>query len=144
IGERGRETLDAALAKQGYVFARVEGRASLSDDGTRASLSYEVVPGPLVRVGNLLIQGLERSDPELVRGQVSLQEGAPLDPDQLRVTQRNLLSLGHFRQVAVRPVAPEVREPVKDVLVEVRERPRAEGRLGIGYFLAEGPRVTSE
>lgn len=144
IGERGRETLDAALAKLGYVFARVEGRAGLSEDGTRASLTYEVTPGPLVRVGNLLIQGLVRSDPELVRGQVSLQEGAPLDPDQLRVTQRNLLSLGHFRQVAVRPVAPEVREPVKDVLVEVRERPRAEGRLGLGYFLAEGPRVTSE
>jgi outer membrane protein assembly factor BamA len=144
LGERVRATLDDALARNGYVFAQVEGRASLSADGTLALLRYEVEPGPQVHVGKVVLKGLERTDPELVRGQLSLVEGSPLDPEQLRVTQRNLSLLGHFRQVTVRPVAPEVREPVKDVVVEVRERPRAEGQVAAGYFVAEGPRLLVE
>ena len=144
LGEQGRSALDDALARQGYVFAQVEGRAQLSADGTRAQLRYDVLPGPQVRVGRVLIRGLQRSDEALVRRQLPLSEGVLLDPDQLRVAQRNLLSLGHFRQVTVRPVAAEVEEPVKDVLVEVRERPRAEGQLALGYFVAEGPRVLAE
>ena len=97
-----RATLDAELARNGYVFAQVEGRASLSEDGTRARLRYEVEPGPRVHVGKVLLKGLERTDPELVRGQLSLVEGSPLDPEQLRVTQRNLSLFGHFRQVTLR------------------------------------------
>ena len=41
-------------------------------------------------------------------------------------------------------MAPELREPVKDVVIEVRERPRAEGQVAVGYFVAEGPRLLVE
>ncbi|MCI0569348.1 MAG: BamA/TamA family outer membrane protein [Myxococcaceae bacterium] len=139
--ERGRAAVDQALTRRGHLFAEVQSDVKLSEDGAKAHVRFVLQAGPRVRVGKVLFTGLERSDEGLLRANLTLREGEVLDPEQLFESQRNLVLLGLFRQVAVRLASPETVEPVKDVVVEVRERPRMEGDVAFGYFLAEGPRL---
>ena len=45
-----------------------------------------------------------------MRSNVSVKEGAVLDPENLLITQRDLTLLGAFRTVAVRLIAPKPEE----------------------------------
>jgi outer membrane protein insertion porin family len=102
------------------------------------------VPGPAVKVGEVVVRGLQRTDEGLVRANLHLAPGAPLDPEALFDSQRELLLLGLFRTASVRLISPDTPEPVKDVVVELRERPRLSGSVGLGYSLEDGPRLTGD
>jgi len=140
--EQARANLSRALGHRGYLFAKVASDPGLSADGTRADVRFAVESGPQVKVGQVILQGLKRTDPALVRANLAFRSGDLLDPDQLFDTQRALVLLGLFRQVAVRLIEPEAVEPTKDVVVELKERPRLFGEVGGGYSLADGPRIT--
>lgn len=139
--EQARLDLARALGRRGYLFARIEPDAQVSSTGTDVRVVLRMEPGPQVRVGKVLIQGLHRTVDRVVRANVKVREGEVLDPEDLFDTQRNLVLLGIFRTVAVRLLGPDTVEPMKDVVVEVVERPRMSGEIGGGYFLAEGPRL---
>jgi outer membrane protein assembly factor BamA len=59
-------------------------------------------------------------------------------------SQAALLRLGAFRSVGLRLQDPEVPEPVKDLVVEVAERPWQYVATGAGYSIANGPRLGLE
>ena len=139
--ERDRLARVRALGRKGYLFAKVEARTDVSADGREARVVFRAEPGPQVHVGQIILQGLGRTEPATVRANLKLREGEVLDPEALFETQRALVLLGIFRQVTVRLLAPETVEPTKDVVVEVRERPRIDGEVAGGYFLVDGPRV---
>ncbi|MHB8876663.1 MAG: POTRA domain-containing protein [Myxococcaceae bacterium] len=139
--EQARLSLTRALGRRGYLFARVEPQAEVSASGTDVRVVLQMQPGPQVRVGKVLLHGLQRTVERVVRSTLKVKEGEVLDPEDLFDTQRDLVLMGIFRTVAVRLLAPETPEPVKDVVVEVVERPRMSGEIGGGYFLAEGPRL---
>ncbi len=138
--ERSRNALLRSLARKGYLFARVDSSTKVSPDGREATVAFELAPGPQVRVGEVLLKGLERTNEEVVLRALEVKKGEPIDPEKLFETQRNLVLLGVFRTAQVRLSSPERVEPVKDVEIEVKEMPRLSGETGMGYFLAEGPR----
>lgn len=140
--EQARVNLARSLGREGYLFAQVAADPGLSPDGTRAQVRFSVQSGPRVKVGQVILKGLKRTDPALVRANLAFGEGDVLDPDRLFDSQRALVLLGLFRQVAVRLIEPEAVEPTKDVVVELKERPRLFGEIGGGYSLADGPRIT--
>ncbi|HET9450206.1 MAG TPA: POTRA domain-containing protein, partial [Aggregicoccus sp.] len=139
--ERDRLALVRALGRRGYLFAKVEAQTDVSADGREARVAFRAEPGPQVRVGQIILQGLGRTEESTVRANLKLREAEVLDPEALFETQRSLVLLGIFRQVTVRLLAPETVEPTKDVVVEVRERPRIDGEVAGGYFLVDGPRL---
>ncbi|AGC47622.1 OMP85 family outer membrane protein [Myxococcus stipitatus DSM 14675] len=140
--EAARLSLERGLAQQGYLFAKVTTEASVGEDGTSATVVFRADAGPQVKVGKVLVQGLTRTDPDLVMANLDLEEGKPLAPDALLEGQRRLARLGLFRQVDVALADPARREPTKDVVVTVHERPRLDGQVSGGYFLVDGPRIT--
>ena len=135
-----RQQLLRELARLGHLYGVVEPAWSV-DDAARVQLVLKVSAGPQVKVGNVIVRGLARTAEPVVREQLEVRSGDALDPGRLYTSQKNLLALGIFRTADVRILSPEVREPVKDVLVEVRESARLSGEFGLGYFLAEGPRI---
>ncbi|HYO72263.1 MAG TPA: POTRA domain-containing protein [Archangium sp.] len=137
--ERGRQALVTELGRKGYLFARAEVAPNLSGGGV--SVLYRLEPGPQVTVGRILVRGTSRTNEEVVRATVRLEQDEVLNPDKLFESQRRLTLLNIFRQTTVRLEKPDVPEASKDVVVEVRERPRWEGEVAGGYFLAEGPRL---
>jgi outer membrane protein insertion porin family len=137
-------SLTRALSRTGYLFAHVEGESSIESDGRDARIFFRITPGPRVRVGKIIIRGLSRTDEAMVRANLVVREGDVLDPEELFESQRNLVLLGIFRTVAVRLISPESPEEAKDVMVEVRERPRVSGALSGGFSLVDGPRMVAE
>jgi outer membrane protein insertion porin family len=142
--EDTRRALERALGREGYLFARVDGESSLSVDGRDARVFFRVEPGPRVRVGQVIVRGTKRTDEGVIRANLVVREGSVLDPEALFESQRNLVLLGLFRNVAVKLISPEVVEATKDVVVEVRERPRMAGEIGGGYSLVDGPRLMGD
>jgi len=132
------------LGRASYLFAQVTARPGFSADRTSAEPVLVVDSGPAVRVGQVVVRGLQRTDEALVRANLKIAPGAPLDPEALFESQRELLLLGLFRTVSVRLISPDTPEPVKDVVVELRERPQLSGSIGVGYSLEDGPRIIGD
>jgi len=137
-------TTQRRLGRGSYLFAQVTGQANFSADRTSAEPVLVVESGPAVRVGQVVVRGLQRTDEALVRANLKMTPGAPLDPEALFESQRELLLLGLFRTASVRLISPDTPEPVKDVVVEVRELPRLSGSIGVGYSLEDGPRIIGD
>jgi len=132
------------LGRASYLFAQVEVIPQLSAGGQSARVVVRTKPGPAVRVGQVVVRGLVRTDERLVRHNLVVKAGGPLDPEDVYASQANLLALGIFRQVSVTLLNPDAEEPVKDVLVEARERPLISGSGGLGYSTVDGPRVVGD
>jgi outer membrane protein insertion porin family len=129
------------LSRRGYLYAEVEATFSLDLTGRHADCVMNVKAGPQVRVRRVLPDGALRTHEDVLLAQATMIEGQPLDSESLFTTQSNLLGTGIFRTVEVETLEPERREPLKTVLLKVKERPRISGEVGLGYFLAEGPRI---
>lgn len=139
--DEGRTLIIRSIGRAGYLFAKVQVESTLSDDGENARVVFKIDSGPRVSVGQVIVRGIVRTHEELIRRNVSLRTGDLLSPDELLESQRALVLLGIFRQVAVRLIAPDTVEGVKDVVVEVKELPRLVPEVNVGYSLADGPRV---
>jgi outer membrane protein assembly factor BamA len=141
--ERARQNLEREVARQGYLFARVVVEAQPeAADPRYVKVQLHVEPGPQVRVGRIIVQGLTRTDERTLRGYLELETGRMLDLEKLAEGRRRLARLNIFRQVEVQLREPNRREEIKDILVTVQERPRIDGEVSGGYFLVDGPRVT--
>ncbi|HYV43876.1 MAG TPA: POTRA domain-containing protein [Myxococcaceae bacterium] len=139
--ERGRKELLQRLAREGYLYSRVDPDTRISGDGSEMDVVYRVDPGPQVRVGQVLLRRADKSDRQMVLANFPLKSGDVLTPERLLDSQRALTNLGAYRQVAVRLVQPEQAEPRKDVTVELTERPTTEGEVGVGLSAVDGPRI---
>lgn len=139
--EASRSAVFRLFGRRGYLFSRVEPDIRLSEDKREASVAFQIEPGPQVRVGSIIVKGLNRTEPYVVREHFKLQEGDVMDPEALFETQRALILLGIFRTVNVALAKPDEAEPIKDITIEVKERPRLEFDVAGGYFLVDGPRV---
>ncbi|WP_233595446.1 MULTISPECIES: POTRA domain-containing protein [Corallococcus] len=140
--EQAQAALERGMGREGYLFARVSNAVSVDGEGTSAQVAFRVDAGPRVHVGQVLLQGLKRSDPDVVLAQLDLKPGSPLSVEALADAQRRLSRLGLFRQAEISLADPNRREASKDVLVTVQERPRIDGEVSGGYFLVDGPRIT--
>ena len=69
--------------------------------GTDLALVFRVTEGEPVVVGPITITGLRRTREGLVRGQIDLKQGEPLDPRRLSEIERRLLDLGIFARAVV-------------------------------------------
>jgi outer membrane protein assembly factor BamA len=139
--DEARVELLHALGAKGFLFARVDDREDVSPDGSRCTVVLRVEAGPQVRVGHVILKGMVRTREALVRANLHVHPGGVLDADALLDTQHDLQMLGIFRQVSVHLLDPDLPEPNKDVVVEMKERPRFSNELTFGYYLANGPRV---
>jgi outer membrane protein assembly factor BamA len=130
------DSLVLALRNLGYPFAAVYRNYGL-DRGTRlARVSFELVPGPHARVGELVVAGAERVDRRTVRRLLGVEVGDEFDQDALYDSQRSLYQTNLFRYASVR-VAPDSTVAGADslvrILAQVAEGPRTLLRTGLGY-----------
>ncbi|GEJ55625.1 outer membrane protein assembly factor [Anaeromyxobacter diazotrophicus] len=142
--EATRAALLARYARSGYLYARVREEEELSQDRRRGTVRFTIEEGPCVRVGAVVVAGARRTRDDVVRETLALRPGDVYDPDAASRSQTALLRLGVFRSVGLRLADPELPAPVKDVTVEVSERPWRTLSPGAGFSLANGPRAFVE
>lgn len=142
--EGTRGALLRLYVSRGYLFARVEVREAPGSSPSTARIVYRVDEGPRVKLGRVVVTGNRRTEDDVVRHALSVREGDWYDPESVSRSQAALLRLGVFRSVALRLREPEVPEELKDLSIELAERPWQTLAPGAGFSIANGPRAFVE
>jgi outer membrane protein assembly factor BamA len=148
--EESRSALAGLFTRRGYFYAKVEDEERFlpaqegDEPGTaRVEVRYRIQAGSIVRVGYVEVVGQRHTQEQLIRDLVKLQPGDVLSPEGLDKGQQALLLTGLFFSATLTPRNPDVAEPEKTVLVQVRERPRKELQTSFGYSIEDGPRASA-
>ena len=113
-----------------------------------ARLTVMLESGPLYRLGNIEVAGVERYNPVLVPRLARLTPGAVYDQNALVEAQQRIASSGYFDSAYVfvdpTPEAGVVDPQAIPVQVQVREANLQKVVLGVGVTTDTGPRVSLE
>src|SRR5437762_8810790 len=137
------DTIVSRLKNLGYPYADILRSYDVDVAALRAVATLEALPGPRMRVGQVLITGAEKVDTATVRRMLSVRAGDWFRQDRLYLTQRDLYGLGLFRSVnvALADTTPPAGDSTVRVLVRVAEAPRHRIRFGAGYGSLDRLRV---
>jgi translocation and assembly module TamA len=98
----GGARLLSALQEQGYAFAQVDSPIAYeAADAPVLDLSFHVVAGRKVNIGEIHIEGLKRVHEPLLRRRLLLHAGDVYKPSAIEAARRDLLALNVFAQVSV-------------------------------------------
>ncbi|MFW6331041.1 MAG: BamA/OMP85 family outer membrane protein [Gemmatimonadota bacterium] len=100
--EATRDTLRSRLRDSGYARAEVlVGYSIEAEDPYAATLRYDMVPGPALRIGPIEVEGTVETSPTLVHRMLAFEEGDLYDRSALLRSQRNLYGLQVFQHAIV-------------------------------------------
>jgi outer membrane protein assembly complex protein YaeT len=128
------DTIVARLRNNGYPYAEVLRNFDSEAGALRAEVTLEAIPGPVMRVGEVAIHGLNKVDTATVRSMLAVRPGERFRQEALYQSQRGLYAMGVFRSANVVLVdSLGSSDSTVRVLVQVQEGPRHRLRFGGGY-----------
>jgi len=130
--------------ERGHLYARIEPDVRFSQDRERAEVVLDVVERFEVHVGEVRIEGNERTSEGLIRDSLRFLEGSLYRPSAIQASQEALMGLGVFSSVNIQPADPELPERVKPVTVTVRERLPQYFDFQLGISTGQGVRSSFE
>jgi outer membrane protein assembly complex protein YaeT len=116
----------------GYPAAKFEFMAVPAPQANHVDLTFVVTPGERVYVRNVVVDGLQRTRPDVVTDRISLRQGDPLSQNEINASQRRLYDLGIFTRVDAAIQNPDGDEPTKYVLYSIEEAGRYSMNVGVG------------
>ena len=121
----GASRLLSVLQEQGYAFAQVDPPVAYeAADAPVLDLSFHVVAGRKVNIGDIRIEGLKRVHESLVRRRLLLHTGDLYKPSAIEAARRDLLGLNVFGQVSVQTGTQPDESGGVPVTFRMRERLR--------------------
>jgi translocation and assembly module TamA len=130
----GGSRLLAALQEQGYAFAQVEPPIAYeAADAPVLDLSFHVVAGGKVNIGDIHVEGLQRVHESLVRKRLLLHTGDPYKPSVIEAARKDLLGMNVFGQVSVQVGSNADESGGVPVTFKLRERLRHAITLNAAY-----------
>ena len=138
-----RDAIERRYRNAGFQRATVT-PSVVPGAGDEVTVVFAVREGPQTRVDHVLVTGAERTSPELIRREMTLQPGAPLGYDALLDSQQRLSALGLFRRVRITEVPHAGAGTARDVLVDVEEAPATGVTYGGGLEIGPFARTTDQ
>jgi outer membrane protein insertion porin family len=126
-----REAISIYYKEASYYGAQVQIQDLVyRAEGTGVGLTFSIAEGVPVAIDRLEIEGNERTRDKVIRRQISLVPGGPLNAIELQKSYMNLRDLGYFSKVEV--MDPDTEDPSrKDIIFRFEE-----GRTGDLRFSA--------
>ncbi len=135
----------AQLRSRGYAAASwSETRALVDAPDNSVALSALIDSGPLFRIGEIRVEGLQRYDEEAVRKLAYFEPGTPYSEKALLDFQERVQKIGLFEGASIELDANPETASAAPVLVKLKELPLQQATVGIGYSANTGPRLTLE
>ncbi len=122
---------------QGYPDAQFQWGFTPSAEPHQMDIRYTVREGERKFVRDVLVSGLNATDPGLVAERVRLQPGDPLSRASMLETQRRLYELGIFARVDMALQNPQGEEARKNVLLDMEEARKYTVTAGFGAEIAK-------
>jgi outer membrane protein insertion porin family len=130
-----RETVLLEYLNEGFASADVQVTPTLSEDGARASIAFQITEGPQTLVDHILIVGNTKTDEQVIRNELLFEQGEPLGLADLNESRRRVSALGLFRRVQITELS-HGSSARHDVLVTVEEAPATTISYGGGVEAA--------
>lgn len=140
----GEGRVIASLTRQGYPDAVTRPRRVVVDHSARTvAPTYNIDPGPLVRLDGVRLETRGPTNPDWVAGLAPWQEGDRYDPEQVAELERRLLDTGVYDGVSVALTPADQTTPggTRPVLVTLTDRPRRILEAGATFSTADGSGV---
>ena len=128
--------LTEAHADRGYAFADVVPSVSLDQETRLVNLSFTTSPGPKVYIGRIDIVGNERTQDQVIRRELRLDEGELYSGSKLRRSRQRLNNLQYFEEVNIDTRA-RAGDDLLDLEVQLRERATGQFSAGLGFSSVE-------
>ncbi|MFL6352445.1 MAG: POTRA domain-containing protein [Bryobacteraceae bacterium] len=106
-------------------------------DPARVNLTYTITEGPREFVRQVILSGLDRTNPSLVQKRIDLHTGDPISLVKINDISRRLTNLGIFASVNSAIQDPEGKNSYKNVLYDFDEAARYSMRVGFGLELGQ-------
>ncbi len=134
-----RDTLLQYYLSQGFEQVKIEIRQTKERAATdKTDVALNVTEGEQVFVNRVLLSGVTTTRPKIVKEQILVHPGDPLDETALLQTQRNLYDIALFNEVVTAVQNPTGDAPEKNVLVQVTEAKRWNVSYGFGLEAQTG------
>jgi len=129
----------------GYYFDHGFPNASLEiatnhspTESNREDVTFSIQEGERFTVDQVMVGGLEHTRDFVVQRDLQVHVGEPLSQRDLLNTQTRLYDLGIFSQVDAAVQNPEGNDPLKNILIQVREAKRYTFTYGLGLEFQTG------
>jgi outer membrane protein assembly complex protein YaeT len=119
-----RDTISNYLADLGYSQAKVGWHTSPANEPHQVDLEFRIELGKQERIQRLVVLGNEHARLGVIRRELMIRQGQPLNQDKVADSQRRLYELGMFNQVQIATQDQPSSETDKTVLVAVEESRR--------------------
>jgi translocation and assembly module TamA len=130
----GGARLQTALQEEGYAFAKVDPPVAYqAADAPVLDLTFHVVSGRKVNIGEINIAGLQRIHASLVRNRLLLHTGEQYRPSAIEQARHDLLAMNVFAQVSVQIGTQVDASGGVPVTFRLRERPRHAFSVSAAY-----------
>ncbi len=131
-----REDILSFFYDRGYLNASFDYQITPGHSPHQVEVAYHVVAGEQKFVRQVLVSGLETTNPRLLFSRIQLKSGEPLSLNAQTSTQRSLYDLGIFARVNTALQNPVSDEARKNVLFDIEEARHYSLNLGFGAQIA--------
>jgi outer membrane protein insertion porin family len=142
--DEARRRLEGLLADSGYPDGRVDAEIDASRLGD-ARVVLRAEPGDFVRIGKVVIAGLQRTRQSVVARtlrRAGVREGEPYSRARMLEAQRQLFELALFRRVELVPMPGQERHANRGLVVLLEEGLHRSYVVGLGWNETDRFRVT--
>jgi outer membrane protein insertion porin family len=122
----------------GFPNAALEINTKPAAEPNHEDVTFAIQEGERFTVNHVLVAGTEHTRDYVVNRELQVHEGEALSQRDLLNTQTRLYDLGIFSQVDTAVQNPEGTDPLKNVLVQVREAKRYTFTYGVGLEFGTG------
>ena len=127
-----------SLADRGALLdMTVESNIVPHGEDHTVTVNFLVVEGHPIRVGAILVRGLQKTKRDVVVRELELEPGELYDNGKIALSQTRLFQTGLFRSVRISPLRDDTVSTVRDLVVDVTELPGGEVSFGAGFASAE-------
>ncbi|MFL6202838.1 MAG: outer membrane protein assembly factor BamA [Thermoanaerobaculia bacterium] len=131
--ERSLNNLRAAYQDRGYSAAQVSAREDWNPDHTRVDVAIDILEGPQTVLDRVIVRGNRRTESEVIRRTLGVDEGDPISESRALEIERDLYRLGIFSSVDVNVTRTGQEAATRDLIVRLEEgRPRRVS-YGLGF-----------
>ncbi len=126
------EKLTDLIGDFGYAFLDIQPQTKIDDDAKTVAVNFRVAKGRRVYVNRVEVVGNSRTRDNVVRREVTMNEGDRFSASAMRESKKNIGDLNFFESVEVTTPATGNPDQV-DVQIKVAEKPTGTFSVGAGY-----------
>ncbi len=135
---RSKTAINKKLGDEGYAFARVKVVPEKNDAKKTVKLTYIVWPGKKAYVRRINFTGNSKSKDSVLRREVRLMEGAPLNTTALNRSKIRLQRLKFVEKVSLKTKPVPGTDDQVDIEIKTAERLSGSFNISAGYSQVEG------